>query len=211
MPATTGLLRSLPMLYLANASSPTIRSAMLAGELGQMCTPRERRPPLPGVTWAADNGCYAKGYPGDARWLEWLTRHRADADRCLFATAPDVVGDAPATLARSAPLLPVVRDLGYPAALVAQDGIEDTGTPWGTFDVLFLGGSTGWKLSAAAQALTKEAVAQGVPVHMGRVNSRKRFELARGWGCRSVDGTALVFHPTDRLAEVRSWLSLPDP
>lgn len=178
---------------------------MLAGELGQMCTPAEGKLPLPGVTWAADNGCFGKGYPGDVRWLAWLTRHAPRASDCVFATAPDVVGDAVATLARSAPWLAPVRALGYPAALVAQDGLEELPVPWQTFDVLFLGGTTTWKLGEAAHALTTEALARGKWVHMGRVNSHKRYRLARSWGCHSADGTHLAYRPTKYLAEVRTW------
>jgi hypothetical protein len=133
------------VLYLANASSPTVRAAMLRGELGQMCTPAEGRAPLPGVQWAADNGCYGKGFPGEARWLAWLRRHAGHASRCLWATAPDVFlpdlgrGDALATLERSWDWLPEIRHLGYRAALVAQDGLEDLDVPYNAFDVLFLG------------------------------------------------------------------------
>ncbi|MGH3863124.1 hypothetical protein, partial [Actinokineospora sp.] len=109
---------------------------MSTGELGQMCTPAEGRSPLPGVTWGADNSRFGKGYPGHDRWLAWLQRHAEHADRCLWATAPDVIGDAAATLDMSAPFLPVIRELGYLAALVAQDGLEHLDVPWSTFDVL---------------------------------------------------------------------------
>lgn len=40
---------------------------------------------------------------------------------------------------------PRSEHLGYPAALVAQDGLTDATTPWSDLDVLFLGGSTAWK------------------------------------------------------------------
>lgn len=195
------------MLYLANASSPTIRAAMLTGELGQLCSPRERRAPLPGVTWAADNSCFGPQYPGDDYWRAWLVRHREHAPRCLFATAPDVVGDAVATLERSAPWLPVIRELGYPAALVAQDGIEDLPIPWDTFDVLFLGGTTEWKLGAGAAQVAAAALVRGKPVHMGRVNSRRRLRLAQSLGCATADGTFLAFAPDTNLERFRMWIA----
>lgn len=179
---------------------------MVAGGLGQMCTPRERRNPLPRATWAADNGCYGTGYPGDVAWLAWLRKHRPHRARCLFATAPDVVGDAQATLTRSLPWLPVIRALNYPAALVAQDGLEHLPVPWDQFDVLFLGGSTAWKTGAAAADLTAEAVTRGKPVHMGRVNSLRRFRYAADLGCTSADGTHLTYRPTKYLPEVRRWM-----
>ncbi|MGW0523062.1 hypothetical protein [Crossiella sp. NPDC003009] len=193
------------MLYLGNASSPRIREAMAAGELGQMCTPAEGRAPLLGVTWAADNGCYGRGYPGDARWLRWLDRHAEHADRCLFATAPDVVGDAAATLARSAPWLEPIRERGYRAALGAQDGMTAADVPWSAVDVLFIGGSTAWKLGDQAARLAADTLDRGLSVHMGRVNSGRRWRYASGLGCASADGTFLAFAPDVNLTRLRGW------
>jgi hypothetical protein len=195
------------MLYLANACSPAIRAAMTTGglRLGQMCTPAEGRAPLPGVAWAADNGCYGNGWPGERRWLRWLEQHAVHAGRCLFATAPDVVGDAEATLDRSIRWLAVIRELGYPAALVAQDGLEDLPVPWTRIDVLFLGASTAWKLGPHATALTAAARRRGIGVHMGRVNSQARYRHAARIGCASVDGTCLIYAPDRNLTRLRRW------
>lgn len=185
---------------------------MAGGRLGQLCSPRERTPVVPGALWAADNGCYGKGYPGHPAWLAWLRKQRPHLSRCLFATAPDVVGDAVTTLARGRRFLPMITALGYPAALVAQDGLEDLDVPWPSFKVLFLGGSTDWKLSQAARDLTAEALAQGKHVHMGRVNSLRRLQHASAMGCHTVDGTYLAFGPDKNLARLLRWLAeLPDP
>lgn len=161
--------------------------------------------------YAIDNGCFAKGDRFDLpAYLDWLQEigSRPDAEQCLFATAPDVVGDAQATLARSLPVLPLIRAAGLPAAFVAQDGSEADGMiPWDAIDAVFIGGSTEWKLSPAAQAVTTEAKRRGKHVHMGRVNSKRRLELAANWGCDSADGTLLAFGPTEKLAAVCGWLS----
>lgn len=192
------------MLYLANPCSPAVVAAMRDGHLGYIDTPAQgnRRPA--DVVWAADNGCFGKGYPGDDAWLAWLAG--MDPAGCLFATAPDVVGDAAATLTRSAPFLPQIRALGYPAALVAQDGLEDLEIPWDDFDVLFLGGTTEWKLGAHARALAGEAKARGKRVHMGRVNSERRFRYAVAIGCDSADGTFLTYGPDRRLPDLLAWV-----
>lgn len=192
-------------LYMANPVAAA-RESMASGELGYIDTPSQgnRRPA--GVIWCADNGCFGKGWPGYEAWVAWLERNAADASTCLFATAPDIVGDAAGTLERSAPWLPVIRELGYPAALVAQDGLEDLDIPWDSFDVLFLGGSTEWKLSPAAARLVAEAKARGKRVHMGRVNSRRRYRYAKAIGCDTVDGTYLVFGPTVNLPKLLSWV-----
>jgi hypothetical protein len=172
-----------------------------------MLTERMGQKPPDGMPWAADNGCFTQpqAYTDDG-YLAWLERMTPYADRCLFATAPDVVGDAEATRARSLPMLPRIRSAGYPAALVAQDGLTLEMVPWDAIDALFIGGSTTWKLSEASHLLCSEARQRGKWVHMGRVNSRRRYELARSFGCDSVDGTFLAFGPDINEARLRSWL-----
>jgi hypothetical protein len=194
------------MRYFASASSPATITAMQAGLLGAMETPKSgSKYASAGVDWAADTGCFSRGYPGDMTWWRWLANHY-DRDRCAFATAPDVVGNARVTLRRSAPWLPRIRELGIPAALVAQDGLEDLEVPWDTFDVLFLGGSTGWKLARHARALTVEAKSRGKSVHMGRVNTRRRLWIAHNFGCDSADGTMLAYGPDKNLPLLLKWL-----
>jgi len=194
------------LLYLANPCGPDTITAMRDGLLGYIDTPAQGNDRPAGITWAADNGCFGKGYPGDQRWLAWLGQHQADASQCLFATAPDVVGDAVATLARSRPFLPHIRELGYPAALVAQDGLEALPVPWDEFDALFIGGSTEWKLGPWAALLAAVAHSRGKHVHMGRVNSLKRYRYAASIGCDSVDGTYLVFGPRKNLPRLLGWV-----
>lgn len=196
------------VLYFANpVGSPLVREAMTAGLLGFIDTPLQGNTRPPGVTWCADNGCFGKGYPGDEAWFDWLTNHAADAGTCWFAVAPDVVGDASATLNRSLPWLPRIRSLGYPAAFVAQDGLEDLIVPWEQFDVLFVGGSTEWKLSPPARRIIRDARARRKRVHMGRVNSLRRYRYAETIGCDSVDGTFLTFGPDVNLPRLLGWVN----
>ena len=96
--------------------------------------------------------------------------------------------------------------MGYPAAFVAQDGIEHTDVPWDEFDCLFIGGATEFKLGAIARRYATEAKRRGKWLHMGRVNSLKRWRYAEAIGCDSVDGTALVYDPVNRLAELMHWV-----
>lgn len=193
-------------LYLATSSSPDIGGAIEAGRLGRLCTPSGGSLPRSG-SWAADSGCYTLGerFRLEA-YLAWLERMSPYAERCLFAPAPDVVGDHGATLARSLPVLPVIRALGYRAAFVAQDGASAETLPWAEFDVLFIGGTTGWKLGVEAWFICREAEARGVPVHVGRVNSGKRYRYARDvLGAASVDGTFLSFAPATNLERLLAW------
>lgn len=192
-------------MYVGTPSSPAIREAMSARRLACMTTPGQGNVVPAGALWAADNGVFGAAYVGDDAWLEWLASRPYDRDLCLFATAPDVVGDAWATLSRSLPFLPLIRDLGYPAAFVAQDGAEDTGVPWDDLDCLFIGGSTAWKLSEHAATIANAARSHGKWVHMGRVNSWKRWQVAEAFGCDSADGTYLAFAPDRWLPDVLSW------
>lgn len=179
---------------------------MTAGLLNFIDTPRQRNPRPAGVRWAADNGCFSAGYPGEAVWFAWLRRNARDAANCAFAVAPDVVADAYATLIRSAPWLQKIRALGYPAAYAIQDGHEFYAVPWDEFDVLFIGGSTEWKLGPQARAIVREANARGCHVHMGRVNSEKRLRYARFIGCDSADGTYLTRGPDKNLPRLLRFL-----
>lgn len=161
----------------------------------------------PFPVWAADNGCFTKGESFVlADYLRWLASFRDLAPRCAFATAPDVVCDAAATWRRSAPVFAQLRALGFKAALVAQNGIEAVDVAWGEFDALFLGGDTEWKLSRHARAITAEAKRRGKWVHMGRVNSMRRLEIAADFGCDSVDWNYLGFGPDTNLPKMLGWL-----
>lgn len=202
------------MRYFATASGPKVRDAMTSGLLDQIVTPAAGNVITPGATWCADNGVFGGTYPGDAAYLAWLTQRQDRAALCAFAVAPDVVRgpdgqlqpDAAATLERSAPMLPLIRALGFPAALVAQNGLEYLTVPWDTFDVLFIGGDDAWKEGLAAARLAREAKARGKRVHMGRVNSRRRMLVAEVIGCDSVDGTLLAFGPDRNLPSLLAWL-----
>lgn len=145
------------MLYLANASTPEIRAAMaLRQSLGQMCTPKEGRLPVPVVengevvdhAWfAGDNGCYGGKFPGGDQWYRWLTGLVGGRERrCLFAVAPDEFNPylrddmGAVSMDRSRPFLADIRVLGVPVAVVAQNGLTEDMVPWEDIDVLFLGG-----------------------------------------------------------------------
>lgn len=194
------------MIYLSGVIRPEIMD--IRADLGVLLTPiGAHRCDLGRTTWAADTGCFTKpdAFVRDG-YLGFLRERAHWRSTCLFATAPDVVGDPAATWARAAPVLPLIRDLGFRAALVAQDGIERMTVPWSAFDVLFLGGSTAWKLSHHAKVLTAAAIRQGKTVHMGRVNSLTRLQTAAMWGCASADGTFLAFAPTENIQRMLRWL-----
>lgn len=220
------------MRYLTGVSNDATRlAASKERSLGLILTPDTYffRSHIPDYSaWAADNACFNQGAAFDLeRYLDWLGSLIGDRDTCLFATAPDVVGDMLMTWVRSVDVLPVLRTWGVPAALVAQNGLTyDAETDslrihrhttdwtwtgiaigWDEFDVLFVGGDDPFKLSSPrAWAAIRATVAKGKPVHMGRVNSFQRLDYADALGCRTADGTYLAFGPEKNLPRLLSWL-----
>jgi hypothetical protein len=190
--------------YLGTVSGPLVREAMEVGLLDQIVVPCSGGSYVPGVDFCIDNGRFGKGWPGYDRW--WAGVQSYPVEGCHFVTAPDHVGDAEATLKDSAPWLPQIRNLGHRAALVAQDGLEVLDTPWDSFDVLFIGGTTEWKLGPEAALLAKEAKSRGKGLHMGRVNSQKRIRYAHSLGCDTVDGTFLAYGPDWNLKVLLRWM-----
>jgi len=153
---------------------------------------------------------------------------------CRFAVAPDVfypdrqVGDQLATIESSRPVLREIRRLGVPAALVIQDGLHAIpldDLPWPDFDVAFLGGSDMLKLGYPVRhrsvtyrydrfrpesiywaAFLQRCHQEGKPIHVGRVSSAVRMQLAREIWADTADGTYLLFRGVARgLADIDSW------
>ena len=90
---------------------------------------------------------------------------------------------------------PLIRsEYATPVALVAQDGMTVEDYEWwsGSFDALFIGGSTEWKLSENARQFVAAANRDGVWTHMGRVNTHRRLKMAKSWGVDSVDGSSMA-------------------
>lgn len=198
------------LLYLSGVTNDRDEPFMLAAGIGLMLNPgngyhrRVDRYPF----WAADNGCFNDRWVEDKHlaWLEALPR-----DGCLFAVAPDVYPDAQASLDRGSLYFELIREMGFPVAVVAQDGAENIDYPWDDFDCMFIGGARTpnprdeWKISAAAERVVKRARKEGKWVHMGRVNSGdgvgSRLERARSMGCLSADGTFIKYRRRRRANE----------
>jgi hypothetical protein len=188
---------------------------MQAGVIGYIDTPAQGNVRPDGVAWCADNGAFSDKFD-EVKWWRFLIDNSHRAEDCLFAVAPDVVGDAAATIKRSRPWLHKIRELGYPVAFVAQDGLTlgngvlhaegyDGPLAWDEFDVLFIGGTDDFKLGSHARLIAAEAKRRGKWVHMGRVNSEKRWRYADAIGCDSCDGTFLTFGPDVNLPRLLAW------
>lgn len=160
-----------------------------------------------------DNGAFS-GFDEGA-FVRMLERF-AGVPGCLFVTAPDVVGDAAATLERWPFWSRLLRGLNLTPAFVAQDGLTADRVPV-NIGALFIGGTTDYKESRETRALCGYAKAKGLWVHWGRVNSKRRYELAAKAGADSVDGTSINIAPDingpkyDQWAdEIKAQPELPD-
>lgn len=184
------------MLYLTGCipSKPHLQQNLRDNGIGALLTPfSQRTRPSKEWPWAADNGCFSERWDYTT-WYRWL-ENNLNPETALFATIPDVVGDHKETLKKWPEYNKSVKNLGYKTAFVLQDGADFGSLPINEMDALFIGGSTDYKLSDQARELAQMCKSLGKWVHMGRVNSRKRIQLAYEWGCDSVDGTFLAFGP----------------
>lgn len=211
--------------YLSGAIVPAALG--VRPDFGVLFNPMMGNNPAGLGVFACDNGVFteyltrgAKPF-SQARFLGLLDKWAHLKDQALFAVAPDRIGDWRGTVERSLPVLPLIRALGYRAAFVAQNGLEEhlAKIPWSAFDVLFLGGGPEarfvsktnrqgeWKLSRGARRLCDLAIAKGKTIHMGRVNSALRLGHAKAMGCASADGTYLTRRGADRgVPEIHAWL-----
>lgn len=196
------------MRLLVSGSTATVRrlAPRWPGVLGHLLTPTNRNAVVSllatGLPWGCDNGAFSSFDP--VRYRRFLARVRGQP-RCLWVVAPDRVGDARATLALFREWAEEVRAAGQPVAFVGQDGQEDLEVPWQEIDAWFVGGSTRWKLSQAAADLDGEARRRGKWVHMGRVNSRRRLEVAHARGADSVDGSSMSMYGDKYIHQFCAW------
>jgi hypothetical protein len=184
------------MLYLTGCipAKPELQQQLLDNNIGALLTPfSQRSTPSADWPWAADNGCFAERW-NEKTWQTWLET-KEQPQSALFATVPDVVGDHAGTRKRWDEYAPTVIKAGYKPAFVLQDGVIVNEIPFDTMGALFIGGTTEFKLSNTAREIVAMCKEKKIWVHMGRVNSLRRMELAMAWGCDSVDGTFLAFGP----------------
>jgi hypothetical protein len=194
------------ILYLSGVTNDRIEPRLITAGIGLMCQPgnsyhlRIARYPF----WAADVvGMHASATP--ERGMDWVAP--LSPERCLFVVSPDAYPDAVESQRRGLEYAPLIRELGFPVAVVAQDGAERLSWPWDEMDCLFIGGIerrpgwTEWKESMAAEGLAHAARNAGKWVHMGRVNTRRRLRRARDMGCLSADGTGIKYRKRRRAGE----------
>lgn len=191
--------------YLTGVDSVQAQRLAKSHGVGLMLQPGSYRPSRADdyPAHAVDNGCFTPpGTPDrfdEVRWWRYL--QRVDRHRCLFAVAPDVPFDWAASWTRSSRYVERIRAAGFAVAVPIQNGATADAVPWDDLDVVFIGGDTAWKLSSAALDIAHEAHHRGLPVHMGRANSQRRFRRATEMLVDTADGTFLKHGPPESMAE----------
>lgn len=191
------------MIYMTPQSSP---ASELGQNWGQIVTPqRWGKTILDGRLWCLDNGVFTGKFSEREFWKK-LGDMLPYYSSCLFVVAPDVVGNAIATMDAFRYWGPRIKAVGWPVAFVAQDGQELFKFP-PEFDALFIGGSTEWKLSQEADECIIRAQRLGKWVHVGRVNSQKRMRHFQVMGVDSVDGTTVCYAPDKNYPVIERQLN----
>lgn len=190
------------MMLLVSGATKTVKRYAGNPHIGQLVTPRDRNVVHSSV-WAADNSAFS-GFDEEA-FVRMLEAYRG-IPGCLWVASPDVVGDAERTLELFDVWEPIIRNFGYPVAMVAQDGLQCDETPWDRMDAIFIGGSTKWKLSQAAFGLMVECRRRGLRVHVGRVNTRRRMDAVFGYA-DSIDGSQFSRFPDTHIPWALAKLS----
>lgn len=193
------------MIYYANPTGQDVHDEMARGRLGCITTPKQGNVTFPDE-WdvIADNGCFSARWD-HASWLRWLI----DLPRTVrFAVCPDVFDPSGApchaeTLERWERYSGMIERAGFTPAFVLQNGATPTNLP--DAEVLFIGGDDAYKLGPVVWDICQRYHAKRW-IHMGRVNSLKRFRTARTLRCHSVDGTFLTFGPDKNLPRLLAWL-----
>lgn len=179
---------------------------------GYMLTPEMgNAPDLSGVVWAADNGCYTAGDRFSVKkWLRFLKKWQGQGN-CCFAVAPDVPFNMKETLKQSLPYMDSIRNLGYPAALAIQNGVEHCSLCWDDFDAIFIAGDKEFKTSRIARGICEQAVTRGKHIHIARRNSCRALQEAQGMYADTCDGTYLRFGPDKNWPKMQAWFSQLKP
>lgn len=194
------------MICLVSGAQPILARYAHTGSYGQLIVPRSGDVPDMGLPWACDNG----GYHGvDVRSFARMLDKCSGYGGCLWVTAPDVLGDAPATLENYERWEPVLREAGWPVALVGQDGLQPGDVPWHRVDCFFIGGSLEWKRSAAVRSLIAAAQARRKRVHAGRCGTLQRIRYFQSLGVDTCDSAIFSRHARPAFEAFTGPLTYP--
>lgn len=138
------------------------------------------------VQYAIDNGAWI-AFKKEIEWqketfLNILKLASLEEIKPDFIVCPDVVGNAIMTSKLWKKWYPILSEFEFKIAFALQDGHTLQDVP-PQADLLFLGGTTQWKLKNISVFCPR------FPTHVARVNSHNRLWLAHNNNAISIDGT----------------------
>lgn len=167
------------------------------GSVGVLIGPSygKRVPIDPWMPFCLDNDAFTawrdkKPWDVDA-WRSMLQWVRMTRQKPMWAAVPDVVANREATIENWKRYAQEIQQLGWSTAFCVQNGMTPEDVP-SDADVVFVGGSDGWKLPNLPMWTSSFP-----RVHCARVTSQKSLEACERLGCESVDGTGW-FRAADR-------------
>ena len=154
---------------------------------GHIYSPDGYSPPRDGLPFALDNGAYTdflreRPFDGD-RFLRMCDKASRIEWPALWVVVPDAVADRERTLELWHEWAPKLKPYKWPLAFAVQDGMTTDDIPRDA-RVVFVGGSTAWKLRTLRMWCNSF-----VRVHIARVNTRERLQVCFDAGAESIDGT----------------------
>lgn len=177
------------------------------GRIGWLLSPSGWRTPHRWMPYGCDNDMFAaavNGTPWDeSAYLDMLVKVVAMARRGRpprWLLVPDVPFDREGTLISWAKWAPRLAPYGWPLAFAVQDGMTQADVP-SNADVIFVGGTTEWKL-----ATIWYWCANNPDVHVGRVNGYRALWQCHDAGAKSTDGTGFFRGDQEQLAGLEQYL-----
>ncbi len=197
------------MLLLVSGATATLAALRdtPAGKrhLGQLLTPGSgNEPGGMGLPWACDNGCF--GGLDEPKFRRMCEKASVASKKPMWVVAPDVVAKSRETLELWPWWMLWLHSLGLQPCFVLQDGSEDY-PELPDARAFFIGGSTAFKESKAVKELAWRVKERRAWLHMGRVNTKRRFRWAAELKCDSVDGSGFSAWPDIRIPKALRWLT----
>lgn len=187
----------------ANVTSPEVRSLMAEypNMLGNLFSPGAWQ--TPHGLYALDNGRYSQRGEewSESDYLALIDKAAAHNRAPEWALCPDMVGDWSETKREWDRWQKRLRATGWPVAVAVQDGATVADVRAMHPNVVFVGGSTQWKVRTA-----KMWCDEFPHVHVARVNTVARARACWKLGAASVDGTGWMRTDRQRRA-LRAILS----
>jgi len=147
--------------------------------------------------------CWRDNRPWDFEaWRQMLCWIAMTGLKPIWAAVPDVVANREATMTNWPIYRDEIKSRNWDTAFCVQDGMTPGDVP-DDADVVFVGGSDGWKFPSLPMWCSSFP-----RVHCARVNAPEMIEACERLGCESVDGTGWFRDPSrpDKLPMIERFI-----